>query len=128
LFYKRTNIAAFPRPFPKIGAVYRVVLGKKRPNTSVRLSLLKSLLKEIEGRMICISALVLLLGVRSYWYNSFRTFVNEGTIPRHGLCGKDLNRKRKFAEEEEEDLKAFMDNLIFFVEPSATRFVREVTG
>jgi hypothetical protein len=45
LFYKRTNIAAFPRPFPKKGAVYRVVFGKKRPNTSVRLSLLKSLLK-----------------------------------------------------------------------------------
>jgi hypothetical protein len=45
LFYKRTNIAAFPRPFPKKGAVYHVVLGKKRPNTSVRLSLLKSLLK-----------------------------------------------------------------------------------
>jgi hypothetical protein len=45
LFYKRTNIAAFPRPFPKKGAVYRVVSGKKRPNTSVRLSLLKSLLK-----------------------------------------------------------------------------------
>jgi hypothetical protein len=44
LFYKRTNIAAFPRPFPKKGAVYRVVFGKKRPNTSVRLSLLKSLL------------------------------------------------------------------------------------
>jgi hypothetical protein len=45
LLYRRTNIAAFPRPFPKKGAVYRVVLGKKRPNTSVRLSLLKSLLK-----------------------------------------------------------------------------------
>jgi hypothetical protein len=45
LFYKRTNIAAFPRPFPKKGSVYRVVFGKKRPNTSVRLSLLKSLLE-----------------------------------------------------------------------------------
>jgi hypothetical protein len=45
LFYKRTNIAAFPRPFPKKGAVYRVVFGKKRPNMSVWLSLLKSLLK-----------------------------------------------------------------------------------
>jgi hypothetical protein len=43
LFYKRTNIAAFPRPFPKKDAVYRFVFGKKRPNTSVRLSLLKSL-------------------------------------------------------------------------------------
>jgi hypothetical protein len=29
LFYKRTNIAAFPRPFPKKGAVYRVVFGKR---------------------------------------------------------------------------------------------------
>jgi hypothetical protein len=47
LFYKRTNIAAFPRPFPKKGAVYRVVFEKKRPNTSVRLSLLKSLLKVV---------------------------------------------------------------------------------
>jgi hypothetical protein len=46
LFYKRTNIAAFPRPFPKKGAVSRVVFGKKRPNTSVRLSLLKSLLNK----------------------------------------------------------------------------------
>jgi hypothetical protein len=45
LFHKRTNITAFARPFPKKGAVYRVVFGKKRPNTSVRLSLLKSLLK-----------------------------------------------------------------------------------
>jgi hypothetical protein len=45
LFHRRTNIAAFPRPFPKKGAVYRVVFGKKRPNTSVRLSLLKSLLR-----------------------------------------------------------------------------------
>jgi hypothetical protein len=44
------------------------------------------------------------------------------------LCGKDSNCKRKFAEEEEEDLKAFMDNLKLFAEPSATRFVREVTG
>jgi hypothetical protein len=46
LFYKRTNIAAFPRPFPKKGAVYRLVFGKKRPNTSVRSSLLKSLLNK----------------------------------------------------------------------------------
>jgi hypothetical protein len=64
LFYKRTNIAAFPRPFPKKGAVYRVVFGKKRPNTSVRLSLLKSLLKRpakvcrwafgvSDGRILC---------------------------------------------------------------------------
>jgi hypothetical protein len=85
-------------------------------------------LKEIEGHMICNSALLSLLGVGSYWYNTCHTFVNEGTIARHGLCSKDSNHKRKFAEEEEEDLKAFMDNLIFFVEPSATRFVREVTG
>jgi hypothetical protein len=85
-------------------------------------------LKEIEGHMICISALLSLLGVGSYWYNNCRTFVNEGTIPRHGLCGKDLNSKRKFAEEEEEDLKTFMDNLKLFAKPSATRFVREVAG
>jgi hypothetical protein len=39
-----------------------------------------------------------------------------------------LNHKRKFGEEEEADLKAFMDNLKLFAEPSATRFVREVTG
>jgi hypothetical protein len=48
-FYKRTNMgAAFPRPFPKKGAVYRVVFGKKRPNTSVRLLLLKSLLNVMQ--------------------------------------------------------------------------------
>jgi hypothetical protein len=52
LFYKRTSIAAFPRPFPKKGAVYRVVFGKKRPNTSVRLSLLKSLLKSIKSKLL----------------------------------------------------------------------------
>jgi hypothetical protein len=51
LFYKRTNIAAFPRPFPKKGAVYRVVFGKKRPNTSVRLLLLKSLLNALSKQI-----------------------------------------------------------------------------
>jgi hypothetical protein len=85
-------------------------------------------LKEIDGHMICISALVSLLGVGSFWYNTCQTFVNKGTIPRHDLCVKDSNCKRKFAEEEEEDLKAFMDNLQLFAEPSVARFVREVTG
>jgi hypothetical protein len=45
----KENIAAFSRPFPKKGVVYRVVLGKRRPNTSVRLSLLKSLLKSVNS-------------------------------------------------------------------------------
>jgi hypothetical protein len=57
LFYKRTNIAAFPRPFPKKGPVYRVVFGKKRPNTSVRLSLLKSLLTV---KLVVVAILLLL--------------------------------------------------------------------
>jgi hypothetical protein len=45
-------------------------------------------LVEIQDDMICISALLSLLGVRSFWYNTCQTFVSEGTIPRHGVCGK----------------------------------------
>jgi hypothetical protein len=42
-------------------------------------------LTEIEGHMICISALLSQLGAGSFWYNTCRTFFNKGTIPRHGL-------------------------------------------
>jgi hypothetical protein len=61
------------------------------------------------------------------WLNTCHAFVKGGVMRTHGLCGKEWNRKRKFVEEEEADLKAFMDNLKQFAEPSAARFVREAT-
>ena len=77
---------------------------------------------------ICKSALLSVLGVGYTWFNTCRAFVKEGVMPTHGLAGKASNRKRKFLAEEEADLVSFMDNLKEFAEPSATRFVREVTG
>jgi hypothetical protein len=91
-------------------------------------------LKDIDAHRICISALMSLLGIGYAWsstchaVSTCHAFVKEGVMPMHGLCGKQSNRKRKFAEEEEADLQAFMDNLKQFAEPSATRFVREATG
>jgi hypothetical protein len=85
-------------------------------------------LKDIDAHRICISALMSLLGIGYAWFSTCPTFVKEGVMPTHGLCGKQSNRKRKFAEEGEADLQAFMDNLKQFAEPSATRFVQEATG
>jgi hypothetical protein len=92
------------------------------PNTAI------AALVGIDGHRTCKSALLSLLGVGWKWFNTCRAFVEEGVMPTHGLCGKESNRKRKFVEEEEADLEAFMENLKQFAEPSATRFVREATG
>jgi hypothetical protein len=85
-------------------------------------------LVELDGHRMCKRALLSVLGVGCNWFNTCHAFMKEGAMPAHGLAGKQTNRKRKFAAEEEADLQAFMDNLKAFTEPSATRFVREVTG
>jgi hypothetical protein len=77
---------------------------------------------------ICKSALMELMCVQKGWWGTCRKHLKKGTVPVHGLRGKQSNRKRKFREEEEVHLIHFFLEIKSFAEPSATRFVLDKTG
>jgi hypothetical protein len=84
--------------------------------------------QELKKCLVCQSAMMDILGTGYKWWRGCLKHYNQMTIPSHKLTGKMSNKKRKFLQDFEDDLKSHFEELEKEAEPIATRYVREVTG
>jgi hypothetical protein len=86
------------------------------------------LMAKLAEHCICSSTLMELLNVGKTWWTTAQGHVKSNTMPRHGLRGKPSNRKRRFRENQEEDLFTYLETLKEWAEPTATQSVRNTAG
>lgn len=80
----------------------------------------------IEQSKICRNALLAIIGYSKYFWGTLVDCVGAGTIPSHGLIGKQSNNSMD--DELETALYMFLSEMEELAEPTAMRFVRDQTG
>jgi hypothetical protein len=90
---------------------------------------LMGIAKELGNMKICKYALCALFRTGKRAWDTCRLAVKNGTIPEHGLKGKENVRSKKFKLETEPGLKAFFETVVLPLSgPRPTRFTREASG
>jgi hypothetical protein len=90
---------------------------------------LTEIAKELGNVKICKYALMALFRYGKRAWETCRLAVDNGTIPEHGLKGKQNVRSKTFKLEVEPGIKAFFETVVLPLSgPRPTRFTREASG
>jgi len=78
---------------------------------------------------VCCTFIMNILNIgKMYWFTCRDAAVMGVPIPEHGLVGKPSNRSKQFNATIADDLFLYFEGVCMLATPSATRFIRDITG